>query len=85
MPNIRTDVDIDVDEFMEELSSSEIEDVIDWLKENKELEDFSLETPLQNLSFDETIFIESLNKLKSNLICLNKEELEMISNIASKF
>jgi len=85
MPSFSNDIDIDVDEFMDELSTSEISEVIDWLKDNNWLDNNKKPLDENKLNFDEELFIKNLTKLKSNLLSLNKEEFEIINKIASRF
>jgi hypothetical protein len=85
MPSFSNDIDIDVDEFMDELSTSEISEVIDWLKDNNWLDNNEKPLDENKLNFDEELFIKNLTKLKSNLLSLNKEVFEIINKIASRF
>jgi hypothetical protein len=70
---------------MDELSTSEISEVIDWLKDNNWLDNNKKPLDENKLNFDEELFIKNLTKLKSNLLSLNKEEFEIINKIASRF
>jgi hypothetical protein len=76
------DCEVDVDDFMDELSESEIKEVIEWLQDN---ESFAFNESLsKNLNFDELLLIQSLNKIKSNLIQVTLEEMEVINQIAKR-
>lgn len=79
MAYFTAEVSIDVYEFMEELSSSEIKEVHEWLEENKH---YSIH---ERLNFDEEQTFKNLEKLKANLIQLTKEEMEIISKVTSRF
>ena len=74
---------VDVDDFMDELSESEIKEVIEWLQGNEDDFDESLLLP-KNLNFDEGILLQSLNKIKANLIQVTLEEMEVINQIAKR-
>ena len=75
----RFDIDIDVEEFMDELSSREIKQVINWLRENEEeIIDCS------KLTFDEYELIKSLDNIKDNLIKITEDEMIIINNISKR-
>jgi hypothetical protein len=76
------DCEVDVDDFMDELSESEIKEVIEWLQDN---ESFAFNESLsKNLNFDELLLLQNLNKIKSNLIQVTLEEMEVINQIAKR-
>ncbi len=77
------DVDVDVDDFLDACSSKEIADVIDWLRENNELQEGELDQ--HKYSIHELSIVESLNKIKNNLIQLSSEEENLIKEIANRF
>ena len=83
MADVNVDVDVDVDDFLDACSSKEIADVIDWLRENNELEEEDIDQP--NYSIHELSIVESLNKIKNNLIQLSSEEENLIKEIANRF
>ena len=83
MAYVNVDVDVDVDDFLDACSSKEIADVIDWLRENNELEEEDIDQP--NYSIHELSIVESLNKIKNNLIQLSSEEEDLIKEIANRF
>jgi len=70
--NIDTEVDIDVEDFLDECSSSEIDEVIEWLAEN----DYKL-----NINDDTN---KDLIKL-INVILLTVEDEILLNNIANKY
>ena len=75
----RFDIAIDVEEFMDELSSREIKQVINWLRENEEeIIDCS------KLTFDEYELIKSLDNIKDNLIKITEDEMIIINNISKR-
>jgi nanoRNase/pAp phosphatase (c-di-AMP/oligoRNAs hydrolase) len=78
MATFTTEVNIDVDEFMDELSSTEIKEVYEWLEENG--------TSIhEKLNFDEVQTLKNLEKLKANLIQLTKEEVDIINQVTKRF
>lgn len=84
MPSFHTeDVDIEVDEFLENCSTNEIKEAIDWLEEEGYLEHGFNVTGRE--SMNERIFLESLFKIKDNWMGLSKEEEEIILNISKRF
>jgi hypothetical protein len=77
------DVDVDVDEFLDNCSKKEIEEVIDWLKGN----DY-LKTPVVVQQIDNLLdisFKEALNKLQDKRVYLTLEEEQFLINLANKF
>jgi hypothetical protein len=76
MPNVTVDADVEVDEFLESCSSREIQEVIEWLKEEGELK--PNETP-------SNIFVnDGLKKISDNFFRLTVEEEEIIKQIADR-
>ena len=84
MPSFYTeDIDIEVDEFLENCSTNEIKEVIDWLEEDGQLNyGFNI---TGRESINERMFLESLYKIKDNWIGLSKEEEDIILNISKRF
>jgi len=78
MPEINVDVDVDVDvvDFLDECSTSEIEEVMEWLDEN----DYSIQRSL-NIEKD---IDEDLIKL-INCVSITTEDEELIKEIASRY
>ena len=77
------DVDVDVDEFLDNCSKKEIEEVIDWLKGN----DY-VKTPVVVQQIDNLLdisFKEALNKLQDKRVYLTLEEEQFLINLANKF
>lgn len=75
-------VDVDVWEFMSELSDREIKEVVEYLKDNEE-EAYNFGQS-SKLSFDEQQLVKSLLLIKDNLIQLTEEEIFIINNIAKR-
>lgn len=76
------DVDVSVSDFLEECSSWEIREVVEWLRENGDLDEF-VTTPKDSNPQDE-IFNEGLKNLIDNRFKLTTEEEELIMDIAEK-
>jgi hypothetical protein len=72
---------VDVDDFMDELSENGIKEVIEWLQDNEV--DF-IDIPHGKLNFDESMLLQNLSKIKSNLIQVTLEEMEIINQIAKR-
>jgi hypothetical protein len=80
---VDVDVDVDVDDFLDNCSKKEIEEVIDWLKGN----DY-LKTPVVVQQIDNLLdisFKEALNKLQDKRVYLTLEEEQFLINLANKF
>jgi hypothetical protein len=83
---IRTDLDVDVDinEFYDELGSGEKETLVEWLKEDGYLVGRIAEydtpgTPMQDM------FNENMNKIAASYHLLTNEEIELIEKLAKKY
>jgi hypothetical protein len=78
------DMDIDVDEFLESCSSSEIDEVIDYLIDMGHIKPSQRED-YEVLSLPEREFEDTLNKLHGKYRSLTKAEEEIIAAIAKRF
>ena len=76
----RFDIDIDVEEFMDELSGRELKEVYNWLHENFDEYDINC----SKLTFDEYELIKSLDNIKKNLIKITEDEMIIINNISKR-
>lgn len=77
------DLDIEVDEFLENCSTKELKEAVDWLQEDGQLNyGFNI---TGRESINERMFLESLFKIKDNWIGLSKEEEDIILNISKRF
>lgn len=79
---IEGDVEIEVDEFLDECSEDEVEDVVKWLRENGHLKDADF---YQKFNAVESIYEEALDKLHGKWNRLSHEEETAILKIANKF
>lgn len=91
MPDFRhevdVDIEIDVDEFLGECSSDEIEEVIEFLVDNNYIKRDSI-TDRPNNTMDNVMdesYKEALDKLYTRRIYLTLEEEQFIHNLANKF
>jgi hypothetical protein len=72
------DLDIDVDEFLDACNNREIDQVIEWLREEEYISNYGkTET--------ESIFKAAVIKIQNPRISLSREEEEFILNIAKRF
>ena len=76
------DVEVEVNEFLDDCNTSEIEEVIDWLKENRHIKDTHSD---RQVCAAELEFIEALDKLYTKWNALSKEEESFIVNLAKRF
>ena len=79
---ITVDFDVDVNEFLEDCDSYEIDNVIDWLKEKGHIKDTHID---RQVCATELEFIEALDKLYTKWNVLSKEEEAFIVNLAKRF
>ena len=82
---VDVDVDVDVNEFLWDCSEEEIEDVIEWLKDNDYLEDNTLVVGETTDNMLDKIYKEALNKLSDKRINLSLEEEQFLINLANKY
>jgi hypothetical protein len=78
---------IDVDEFLSECSSKEIEELIEALIEDGHIHKSSVhrESESTNVSVGESFFQDALDKLYNKWNVLSNEEEQLILNIAKRF
>jgi len=79
---VTVDFDVDVNEFLEDCDTSEIDEVIDWLKENGHIKDTHTD---RQVCAAESEFIEALDKIYTKWNVLSKEEETIILNLAKRF
>ena len=79
---VTVDFDVEVNDFLEDCDSYEIDNVIDWLKEKGRIKDTHID---RQVCATELEFIEALDKLCTKWNVLSKEEETMILNLAKKF
>jgi hypothetical protein len=80
---VDVEVDVDVNDFLSECSSDEIEEVIEYLIDNNFISK-DREAILQNLSIGEEQLHKNLDKIKDNYYILSDEEEYTIKRIADK-
>jgi hypothetical protein len=80
---VDVDLDVDVNDFLDDCSSEEIEQALTWLKDNDYLDGSFLLTGRESINEQE--YLKTLTKLKDNWLSLSKEEEDAILNIAKRF
>ena len=82
MPTFYTeDLDIEVDDFLDDCDSNEIQEVIQWLKDSDYLPD-NVATSESQQSFQDEDFDRALISLVGNRFKLTTEQEEAIMNAA---
>ena len=79
---VTVDFDVEVKDFLEDCDTSEIDEVIDWLKENRHIKDTHTD---RQVCAAESEFIEALDKIYTKWNVLSKEEETIILNLAKRF
>jgi hypothetical protein len=79
---VTVDFDVDVNDFLEDCDSYEIDNVIDWLKEKGRIKDTHID---KQVCATELEFIEALDKIYTKWNVLSKEEEAFIVNLAKRF
>lgn len=79
---VTVDFEVEVNEFLEDCDSYEIDNVIDWLKEKGHIKDTHID---RQVCATELEFIEALDKLCTKWNVLSKEEELFIINLAKRF
>ena len=84
--DVEAEVDVDIEEFVDECSDREIQILIRYMVEEGKLpKTLTGYGPPQNLSVNETIWYETIEKIRSNRLTLTDEEIDIIENIAKRF
>ena len=76
------DLDIYVDEFLDACSDREIKQVIEWLREEEYISNYSI---AETDSINDSTFNDAVIKIQNHRISLSREEEEFILNIAKRF
>ena len=76
------DLDIYVDEFLDACSDKEINQVIEWLREEEYISNYSI---AETESINDSTFNDAVIKIQNHRISLSREEEEFILNIAKRF
>ena len=82
MPYIN--VDIDLDEVYDGLSSSEKNHLVDWLKEDGHIEESETNEFPSSENYKDDDWVETIQKLAKNRHQLTLEEEELIKSISNK-
>jgi hypothetical protein len=85
MPSFYSDaeVEVDVTEFLEACNSYEIKEVIEYLEDMGHIS--QKEKLNQNMSLNESDFVNNISVLMCNYHNVTKEEEEVISKITKRF
>jgi len=84
MPTFYTEhLDIEVDEFLDDCSSTEIQEVIQWLKDSDYLPQ-NVATPETHQSFQDAEFDGALMNLVGKRFKLSTEQEELIINLSKQ-
>jgi hypothetical protein len=79
------DVDIDIDDFLDNLSTRDIKKVIEWLRDNDHLSEEDLLDEIDPpRSYTGGKFEEALLKLRGHSTSLTTEEEEYVINLAKR-
>lgn len=77
-------IDVDVEYFMDECDSYDIEEIIDWLIENDHIsKNGMLLSVSNNMNFDETELLKNLTAIREKYNSLSSDQLEVIKQMAS--
>jgi len=77
------ETDIDVDEFIDNCSDEDIDEIIQILLEHGRISKLFTTSKVQ--LYTEQFWVETLNKLITNRLSLTNEEIETIENISKRF
>ncbi len=80
-------MDINVDEFLQECTSAELEEVIEWLRDEEHLtnDDLLDDFDGEPKSLLQQLFEEDLTRIKNSYLQISKEDFETINKIAKKY
>ena len=80
MPTFTQEIDVEIEEFVDSLYKREIDELIDYLKQEGHLDEFTSKgMNLQDIEWSKVI-----DKLSQSRLQLTLEEEELIKNIANK-
>jgi len=81
------DMNVSVDDFLNECTFREIDEVIEWLKDNDYIQDHDnlLNDDDESKSALQELFEENLGKIKKSYLTISKEDFETINRIAKKY
>ena len=78
--------DVETEEFIDSCSDREIHELILYLVEEGRLpKTLTGYSQSQNLSVNEVLWYETIEKIRSNRLTLTDEEIDIIENIAKRF
>lgn len=80
-----TDIDVDVDEFYNECTKKNIEELIELLKEDGHIKNHDIQSDDSQPSLSGIEFNEMISKLNNIYLQLSLDDLETLKNIANKY
>ena len=84
--DVEAEVEIEIEEFVDALSNSEKQELIDYLiDENYITSQNKISTSKNNTTLQQQEFENALENLKQNRLRLSNEEEQLIINISNKF
>lgn len=84
--DVEAEVEIEIEEFVDALSNSEKQELIDYLvDENYITSQNKISTSKNNITLQQQEFENALENLKQNRLRLSNEEEQLIINISNKF
>lgn len=92
MPEVRVETTVDVDEYvdvdieniLDDCSEGEIQNTINWLKNNNYLVNEQIVQP-HDLSYSEEQFYAKLDKLSKLYFTISSEDLEILEELLKKY
>lgn len=85
MPEFETYIDIDPDEFIDNCSKREIQELIESLVDSGHISRTAISTPDDKKSVLDLEWDEIMDKLIKNRVMLSNDEEEIIRNISKRF
>ena len=79
------DIDIDVDEFVDSCSTSEVQQLIKYLEKNHYIKAESQLNVERQMSVGENYYVEAIENLADQYHMVTKEEEELIIKLSKRF
>jgi len=85
--NEYVEIDVDVDDFLQECDLDEIQEAIEWLRDEEYITKFNLLDDFDGepKSALQQLFEEDLIKIQNSYLQISKEDFEAINRIAKKY
>lgn len=86
MPNFNVEIDVEIDEFVDALRPREVEELIEYLRDEGYLKASSVKVLTNNgENLHDNMWFETCRKLLNNRLQLTNEEQEIIDRISRRF